>query len=346
MRRGVFLLLQAKRSTTQTLSGNLPAVELPPSSSPGSAQPSPAASAAAVSRRATVLIPTFNRPDDIARLARFCASELRFPDVDFILLDGSVDQAVRDRNQASCSLVGWTYRACPPQVSLLERILSALEVIKTPFVTILGDDDILVGSGFVQCLDFLAAHPEYAVAHGQYIGFTYEQSSITIDHVYPSPSFEHESPLDRIFLFVAQYSAPLFYAVHRTPLLRTAFREIVSLAPAISDSVTIEIGSGIIPLFSGKAKRLNAFYCARRRIPSNTADGYSRYLMDPQFSHRHARLKAALLRHAPANTPHASEALDYAFGAFFAGCSGYESQHLRKTLHGPNSPLGDAAKHG
>ncbi|MGV1099880.1 TIGR00180 family glycosyltransferase [Thiovibrio sp. JS02] len=272
----------------------------------------------------TILVPTCNRAGDLEKLVHYLAGNFNHSLVRIIVLDGSDRKNERAANQSSCARYSVEYLRYGPEVSYLQRILNGLNEVITETVTILGDDDILNPKGFWESVCFLHKYPDYAIAHGQYVGFNFSpQGDLKHNKTYGSNSVEESSPLARLFSFFSAYTAPTYYAVNRTQLLKKSFAEIVANGTPFEDYVSFEILVSAIPLLHGKLKRLESFYQARRFVPAppDKYVVYAKYVLDEGFSERYNKLKKSIIRSLPAADRYASEkvadAVDFAFAAFF-----------------------------
>src|SRR5438132_10402716 len=101
----------------------------------------------------TVLIPTFNRPDLLARLLRVLSKN---PNVPRLIVADSSDVGVRARNRAMVE--GFenhlTYLEYLNTVKPLDKFADALDRVDTPFVLICADDDFLFLESAAECVQF------------------------------------------------------------------------------------------------------------------------------------------------------------------------------------------------
>lgn len=271
----------------------------------------------------TILIPAYNRYDDLNRLLHYCKDNFNPAKVRILVLDGSDRAGEAESIQAACKRCSIEYRFYTADVTYQQRILSGLECVETETVVLLGDDDILYPQGFVDCVTFLEEHPEYAIAHGQYIAFDFRKNGLSYNPTYQSESVEDDSPLVRLFSFFSAYVAPTYYAVNRTQYLRASFGELVANGTEFKDYVSSELLVSAIPIANGKLKRLPSFYQARRFIPAppDKYIVYAKYLTDESFSHRYQKLKQSIVKYLPQGmnvpTDTVSDAVDYAFAGYF-----------------------------
>ncbi len=271
----------------------------------------------------TILIPAYNRFDDLNKLLHYCKENFNFEMVSIVVLDGSDKAGEAELIQAACQTCSIEYRFYTSEVSYQQRILDGLERVETETVVLLGDDDILYPQGFVDCVSFLEDHPNYSIAHGQYLAFDFRENGLSYNATYQSESVEDDSPLGRLFSFFSAYVAPTYYAVNRTRYLRASFQELVANGTEFKDYVSSELLVSAIPIVNGKLKRLDSFYQARRFIPApqDKYVVYAKYLMDESFSERYQKLKKSIIKHLPQEltVPRetVSDAVDYSFAAYF-----------------------------
>lgn len=272
--------------------------------------------------KSTILIPTYNRPEDLKKLIFYIVNNFSLTNVYILVLDGSDDKN-KILNKKICESASIGYKSYEKQLTYVERLLSGLKQVKTKTTTILGDDDILSPNGFTDCVKFLHDNDDYAIAHGKYIGFNYTPNGISFNETYISQSMESNSALERLFNFFSAYTAPTYYAVNRTSLLLKSFEELIKNKLDIDDYVAAEIMVSAIPIVNGKLKRLDSFFQARRFIPA-TKDKYvvyAKYVMETDFSKKFSKIKESILDNMPIREKIKDEiifdAIDYAFASLF-----------------------------
>lgn len=117
----------------------------------------------------TILIPTLNRPDFLYRTLKFYF-DLKC-DYKFIIGDAS-NGALAVKNQEICDRFGGLYVPLPG-VSIAETINLLNDLVSTPYVVLLPDDDLLMPNGIEKSIKLLdakriAGHPnEYISVNGK-----------------------------------------------------------------------------------------------------------------------------------------------------------------------------------
>lgn len=273
-------------------------------------------------KQTTILVPTYNRPEDLKRLVSYTVDNFSLDRVHMIVLDGS-DKKNQKLNQNACNHDRIEYKNYENHITYVERMFSGLKKVKTDTVTILGDDDILDPNGLTDCVNFLHDNSDYAIAHGKYIGFDYAPNGLRFNETYQSQSIENNSPLERLYYFLSAYTAPTFYAVNRTCLLKKGFEELIKNNFDISDYVAAEIMVSCIPLANGKLKRLDTFFQARRFLPPTKGKYvvYAKYMMENHFSEKIGKIRNSILENMKdlqtKKDKTVLDAINYALAAFF-----------------------------
>jgi len=271
----------------------------------------------------SILIPTYNRSQELSKLVHYSAQNFDLSVVKFFVLDGSDNYNEITLNKSVCERNRIDYHHSGPEVSYMQRILNGIKSVETETVSLLGDDDILYPDGFTDCVQFLHSNDDYAIAHGKYIGFNYTPNGISFNETYISQSMESNSALERLFDFFSAYTAPTYYAVNRTSLLRKSFEELIKNKFDIHDYVAAEIMVSAIPIVNGKLKRLDSFFQARRFLPAakDKYVVYAKYIMETDFSKKNSKIKKSILDNMAAREKIKdeiiSDAIDYAFASFF-----------------------------
>jgi glycosyltransferase domain-containing protein len=214
---------------------------------------------------ATIFIPTYNRPDLLARTLRFLQHDsLRLP---IIVGDGS-EPGAAVQNEEACKQSGanieYFHVPSPSEYgantrSYLRRFKLALERVKTPFVACCADDDILLPETVVKAAAFLAKNHDYVACEGIYLTFQYDGDRLRIDgKCYDSPSVDGGEIGSRLMQFYSRYEAP-YYAVTRTSVQRAIFDR----AQDINTAMLVETFQSAALVTAGKLKRLDNIYNLR-----------------------------------------------------------------------------------
>lgn len=266
---------------------------------------------------ATILIPTFNRPYHLHRLLNYMSQNFNLEQITIIVLDGSDTDSLA--NKKTCSQLGIAYRHYGPNIPIFERWLDGIKSSSTKFTSFLADDDILQPEGYYNCVKFLHSYPEYAVVHGDYAWFSDQGKEAILYPGYQTFSLEHESPLERLFDFLADY-VPLTYGVYRTEILTTAYEE--SIGTVDADNLHLfELLSGCIPVVLGKVKKLESSYYARNMGESAPRSPviYPKIIFSETFYRQYANIKSVLKKLlSPHTDPQIlDDAIDYCFGVYY-----------------------------
>lgn len=297
----------------------------------------------------TVLVPTYDRPKELARLLGYMKGDWLRPErVRIVVADGSTSEQLAEENAAICRQYGAVYRRYPAELLFFARIADAIRAtVETESVVVFGDDDILCEQGFADAVDFLAANPEYAVAHGRYIGFSGPGS---MEECYAAPSHDQDDPLERFFRLMGHYRAPAVFGVWRTTVSVRTFEALASLSPpglpgtygwytvqgthdAIASETLIAAGTTLF----GKEKRLDSLYCARKFVSWGAKYvHYTSYVRDEPLAERFALLKQGVLGLAPSSVDNAAlgQVFDSALGCMIGRTLGDEANSMKKALLG------------
>jgi glycosyltransferase domain-containing protein len=206
----------------------------------------------------TIVIPTYNRPQLVARLVAYYAR--REPRLNLLVLDSSRPEVV-DENARSLRSLGGLVRhlAFPQTLPMVGKIANGLGEVATPFVSLCGDDDIVFPDGLREATAFLGRHQDYVSAHGLYVNFRIAGHEVHLMREYSGAGNEAEHPGQRIFSLCENYES-LFYAAFRTPDLQ----RIAAAATALPTLHFQELFQSIAALITGKVKRFPKFYGGRQ----------------------------------------------------------------------------------
>jgi glycosyltransferase domain-containing protein len=212
--------------------------------------------------RYTLVIPTYNRPEDLGRLLRFLAyQEAPFP---ILVLDSSRSE-IHELNVATCRDLAAkvTLKRFDPEMSPWEKFSRGAELVETEFASLCADDDLVLVSGIRAVVGFMAENADFAVAHGWYFNF-YLSGALGLTQVaYRSPTLGANDPIERLWQLFSNYEA-ITYGVHRTEVLRKS----LSVVQGVQSMLWRELLGGAVAAVSGKIARLPVLYAGRSLGPS------------------------------------------------------------------------------
>ena len=166
----------------------------------------------------TLVIPTFNRPDLLRQLVRYYFERAR--SLNLLILDSSRAELAEGNAKALASYGEFLRHVVFPEaISSTEKLARGLDLVRTPYASFCGDDDVVFPGSLKQAIDFLERNAGYGCTHGLYVNFRPEGREIRLAPEYTGPSNEAVHPGARIFRLLQRYES-LFYAVFRTSDLR------------------------------------------------------------------------------------------------------------------------------
>lgn len=212
----------------------------------------------------TLLVPTMNRSDFLIRLLRYY-DEVGFEGCICIGDSSSSEHVVRTKRvieilRGKLNIVYQEY----PGINVALCLSRLVDLVSTPYVAILADDDFLVPSALNQCAKFLGEHPDYVAAHGIGITITLDSKGlygqITQCGPYRQPVIEAESASQRLDDHLSHYSVPAF-SVHRIESWRAMLRNAHLLK---GRGCFDELLPCCISVILGKSKELDCLYLVRQ----------------------------------------------------------------------------------
>lgn len=167
----------------------------------------------------TVVIPTYNRRRLLARALSYWAA---LP-VQVIVMDGSPDPLPDSDLQG---ISGRTIYVHDPS-TILQRLGRAGDMVSTPFVTMIGDDEFHLLSGLAASVSALQADPRLVACMGRALGFSKTEDNVLSGRqVYPGFA-DHAvievTPVKRMISHFSNYAPTTIYGVLRTPIWRHGF---------------------------------------------------------------------------------------------------------------------------
>ena len=163
----------------------------------------------------TAIIPTRNRPDNVARQLRLIKSA-PYP----IIVADSSDAANADRIRATIP-DGIQFRALAPELTLYDKLDLVLRGIDTPFVVVMSDRKMTFPHAIDALLAHLRRHDDHIAAMGYVLGFTQHADTIDINRViWFTPTICDDDPLQRHFHLMQRYQSRAFSVFRIAPLRR------------------------------------------------------------------------------------------------------------------------------
>ncbi len=224
--------------------------------------------------RVTVIIPTYNRPVELARLLAFFSATRAGNR--FLVLDSSA-APYREENRRTIERhrldrrfrLAIDVREFEPSLPPYEKFALGLRFVETPYCAFCADDDLLFLPAVGDCVAHLETHKDFSIAHGYYFNFQ-ETEHICLSYVqYVGRSIDLDDPIARLRQFMADYEAT-FYAVHRTEQLAHA----MDVAQDLESTLFREVTAAAITIVQGKAARIPRFYYGRNTAPSLSYDNW------------------------------------------------------------------------
>lgn len=269
----------------------------------------------------TVIIPTFNRPDYLKRILGYY-NELS-PDFVFVVADSSSAENKEENSEAIRNFPNLNifYLAdYSEDMNPWYKFEDVLKSVNTKYAVFCGDDDFVVPSSIKKAANFLEQNPDFAVAHGNYIGFFAKNNDFAWKNIVDFRSIELPDAKLRMEEHLSNYSIYTFYGVHRTDFLKMIFEETRKFT---DDNRFGELLSSIITLIYGKMKKLNVLYAAHEIYPQSTGlvtDTIYDFKQNDTFEEKYENFKNCLVRHLAKNSDlredEAKMAVDRAMSAY------------------------------
>ena len=211
----------------------------------------------------TLVVPTYNRPEELRRLVGYLTSAGLKSRV--LVLDSSLAKAQR-MNRAALGKAGLdiAHLRFSPDLNPYQKLRVGLEAVTTPLCSICADDDFVVLPGLRESIAALRADGAAVAAHGPYFNFEDGFGRLNVSFlVQRGERIDGKSAFDRISQLMSHYHA-LFYAVQRTEVARNSFR----VTDALSTMLGKEIASTAMVAARGPVHRVLMPYLGRSTATS------------------------------------------------------------------------------
>ena len=206
----------------------------------------------AASHDLTVLIPSKNRPEDLAKMLKYFSDE-KLPYKIIIVAEGAGYEDICSRAEGlSIELLQLKAK------SLAERIVEGLKRVSTPLVTVCSDHDIVFTEAIAKTGGFLMQNVEYSACQGHHGRFCDVNNFELIDILWFTPSLDEAEPLQRLISLIRRYQ-PICWATFRANALRRIAESFLEYQGELYFELLWSLGAAI----EGKVKRLQLLYCLR-----------------------------------------------------------------------------------
>ena len=215
----------------------------------------------------TIVITSFNRPKCLLRNLKFLLSyNLSFK---IIIADSSSSNDINENDELKILIDenNVLFKNFPHETEVTQKISDTLKYVSTKYCVLCADDDFIIPTSIIECINFLKNNPDYVSCHGKYYihtKFEYvKKYGLALSNLSGSlKSCEQEDIIERIDIFLAgkldsQYT---FYAVFETINLKTIWEQTSIYA---NGWLLNESFSTIVGLIMGKMKTLPIFYMSR-----------------------------------------------------------------------------------
>lgn len=170
----------------------------------------------------TLICPTYQRHHYLERSCRFWGNRI---ELCVLYADGS------EYSFPSANVQSENIQYFHQPVSIHQRLLNMLELVKTPYVCMLGDDEFYIPSSLNSCVEFLDTHSDYVACMGRAVGFSNRGGNAVFSCQYPKlhdRDLESELPFRRLIDHFSAYVPAHCYAVTRVDVFREAMTKALS----------------------------------------------------------------------------------------------------------------------
>lgn len=196
--------------------------------------------------------------------------------------DDAVAQAVAQKKSEGIDVKYVRYPVDRTYADYYAKLADALSRVTTPFVVLADNDDLFIPDGLASAVQFLLEHPGHVACGGQCAVFwvTTAGPAVHADSGYgdtvewkcSSQMYSDVADTARQRLRDRCLGAnDVFYAVHRTELLRRQFETIRDFNPR--DLFLVEQLVMFLTAISGKTRQLDVLYIARQQDSPGSSGG-------------------------------------------------------------------------
>jgi len=212
----------------------------------------------------TLIVATFNRSEFLIRLLNYY-SYTKFDGTIIIGDSSNIDHIVRTK----AAIENLSYKLNIqymeyPGLNSTQAYEKLADLVNTPYVTLLGDDDFVLKAGLLECCEFLSKNPEYIAANGKAWVFEVENGeaygTVDITGAYPQPMINASSASDRLLFHMRHYTVTLF-SVFRLEAWQEIWRDVSLIKDRAFGSELLPCGLSVA---LGKVAHLDCLYLMRQ----------------------------------------------------------------------------------
>jgi glycosyltransferase domain-containing protein len=176
----------------------------------------------------TLVIPTMNRPNYVDRLLSYYVGMNFIGTV--LIIDSSDEKNSRHIKERIKNINKDNYVYIYSKGSATTVIKNNLSLVKTRYVSFLGDDDFLIPNSILNSISFLEDNKDISGCRGD--GIIVTDSNVSSDEIrmYSQVNRLEEASADRVVQHFLNYGTPFFHVL-RSDL----FKKVFSLAPSESE---------------------------------------------------------------------------------------------------------------
>ncbi len=232
----------------------------------------------------TIIIPTHERHEYLSRIIEY------YSDIDqHVIIVDSSDKAYAEK--IVNKHIEYNHL---PGMDPVNRIINAIDNVKTPYIIMCADDDFIVKSSFQQCVSFLESNSDYETVQGFILAFVNHGDKIDFRLMYRhvlNVNINSNSPVVRLEKYYSNF-IQTFYTVRRKEALKNAMlavRDNNIQGKLVDQTVCMH------SIISGKMKVLPVFFGVREYV-LNSASQALVSLEELYFDKKHSDLMISFYR--------------------------------------------------
>lgn len=212
----------------------------------------------------TLLITTHNRPLFLRRLLRSLDAYNFYAPV--MILDSSAEKSSLPEIGEIVSRRGIQWLRFDSSKGQAVKLFEAALLVKTPYVVLCADDDLMVFPFIQDAVRFLDEHADFTAVNGETVSFQLSgvpgRGSLKNIGAYPQRELSKASSAERLVQHLDFYT-PLAYAVQRT----ADFQQAMSLwnAAGCEPVIFTELFTSSVSIILGKARKMDRLFYLRQK---------------------------------------------------------------------------------
>lgn len=161
-----------------------------------------------------------------------------------------------------------------PELSYPEKLIKAINSVKTEFITICADDDFIVKRALGNCVNFLKQNPSYELVQGYILNFTNINGQIRLNLMYEH-TYKYEVASDKSVDRIKSYYNSFVQTAYVVRRKETYLRSLDAIVRFDVQGKLMDQTVCLYSVIQGKMKVLPIFFGVREYLPNSASSSWN-----------------------------------------------------------------------